>query len=257
MMIVSFSPSTHLVRPMYVPSPHIKTVLYCACNFAHLAQVCWRLFVFLCMYKWKLKSVATAGMILLPLSMHFCLENISGMRNEFVTFCFLFFVQAVRIRQPFLPPAPREIPKGSCIVYVVLHTSAMLTLVCSFVHVQMETQICGNSWYYPPPLTHALLSFACFTLRSGTRVWTCSLISGLLCIFSLLKNNISLRRRPWWSSPSRHPRILSDLCTYPSPHIKTVLYCACNFAHLAHFVHFAQVWEMVSWLHLFRFLCRG
>ena len=45
--------------------------------------------------------------------------------------------------------------------------SAMLTLVCFFVHVQMETQICGNSWYYPPPLTHALLSFACFTLRSG------------------------------------------------------------------------------------------
>ena len=40
MMIVSFSPSTHLVRAMYVPSPHIKTVLYCACNFAHLAQVC-------------------------------------------------------------------------------------------------------------------------------------------------------------------------------------------------------------------------
>ena len=34
----------------------------------------------------------------------------------------------------------------------------MLTLVCFFVHVQMETQICGNSWYYPPPLTHALLS---------------------------------------------------------------------------------------------------
>ena len=44
----------------------------------------------------------------------------------------------------------------------------MLTLVCSFVHVQMETQICGNSGYDPPPLTHALLSFACFTLRSGT-----------------------------------------------------------------------------------------
>ena len=82
----------------------------------------------------------------------------SGMRNEFVTFCFLFFVQAVRIRQPFLPPAPREIPKGSCIVYVVLHTSGMLTLVCFFVHVQMETQICGNSGYDPPPLTHALLS---------------------------------------------------------------------------------------------------
>ena len=34
----------------------------------------------------------------------------------------------------------------------------MLTLVCFFVHVQMETQICGNSWYDPPPLTHALLS---------------------------------------------------------------------------------------------------
>ena len=34
----------------------------------------------------------------------------------------------------------------------------MLTLVCFFVHVQMETQICGNSWYAPPPLTHALLS---------------------------------------------------------------------------------------------------
>ena len=52
-------------------------------------------------------------------------SHISGMRNEFVTFCFLFFVQAVRIRQPFLPPAPREIPKGSCIVYVVVHTSGM------------------------------------------------------------------------------------------------------------------------------------
>ena len=37
------------------------------------------------------------------------------------------------------------------------HISGMLTLVCFFVHVQMETQICGNSWYYPPPLTHALL----------------------------------------------------------------------------------------------------
>ena len=49
------------------------------------------------------------------------------------------------------------------------HISGMLTLVCFFVHVQMETQICGNSWYYPPPLTHALLSFACFTLRSGMR----------------------------------------------------------------------------------------
>ena len=34
----------------------------------------------------------------------------------------------------------------------------MLTLVCFFVHVQMETQICGNSRYDPPPLTHALLS---------------------------------------------------------------------------------------------------
>ena len=54
---------------------------------------------------------------------------------------------------------------------VLLRTSAMLTLVCSFVHVQMETQICGNSGYDPPPLTHALLSFACFTLRSGTCVW--------------------------------------------------------------------------------------
>ena len=38
------------------------------------------------------------------------------------------------------------------------HISGMLTLVCVFVHVQMETQICGNSWYDPPPLTHALLS---------------------------------------------------------------------------------------------------
>ena len=34
----------------------------------------------------------------------------------------------------------------------------MLTLVCFFVHVQMETQICGNSGYNPSPLTHALLS---------------------------------------------------------------------------------------------------
>ena len=32
----------------------------------------------------------------------------------------------------------------------------MLTLVCVFVHVQMDTEICGNSRYAPPPLTHAL-----------------------------------------------------------------------------------------------------
>jgi len=32
--------------------------------------------------------------------------------------------------------------------------SAMLTLVCVFVHVQMDNQICGNSGYAPPPHTH-------------------------------------------------------------------------------------------------------
>ena len=42
-------------------------------------------------------------------------------------------------------------------------------------------------------------------------------------------------------SPSTHLVDLSVWGTYPSPHIKTVLYCACNFAHRAHFVHFAQV----------------
>jgi len=87
------------------------------------------------------------------------------------------------------------------------HISGMLTRVCVFVHVQMETQICGNSWYYPPPLTHALLSFACFTLRSGTRVWTCSLISGLLCIFSLLKKQHITSAAPMMIvsfSPSTH-----------------------------------------------------
>ena len=55
----------------------------------------------------------------------------------------------------------------------VLRTSGMLTLVCFFVHVQMETQICGNSRYAPPPLPHALLSFACFTLRSDMLTLTC------------------------------------------------------------------------------------
>lgn len=27
----------------------------------------------------------------------------------------------------------------------------MLTLVCAFVHVRIDNQICGNSWYAPPP----------------------------------------------------------------------------------------------------------
>ena len=113
----------------------------------------------------------------------------------------------------------------------------MLTLVCVFVHVQMETQIYGNSRYDPPPLTHALLPAP----RSGTRVWTCSLISGLLCIFSLLKKQHITSAAPMMIvsfSPSTH---LVRAMYVPSPHIKTVLYCACNFAHLAHFVHFAQV----------------
>ena len=85
----------------------------------------------------------------------------------------------------------------------VLRTSAMLTLVCFFVHVQMETQICGNSGYDPPPLTHALLPAP----RSGTRVWTCSLISGLLCIFSLLKKQHITSAAPMMIvsfSPSTH-----------------------------------------------------
>ena len=78
----------------------------------------------------KPSSITATDLPSLVLVMHLRVSHhISGMRNEFVTFCFLFFVQAVRIRQPFLPPAPREIPKGSCIVYVVVHTSGTLMLV--------------------------------------------------------------------------------------------------------------------------------
>ena len=71
--------------------------------------------------RWR-QVLLRESLLLMCDAVHF---HLSGMRNEFVTFCFLFFVQSVRIRQPFLPPAPREIPKGSCIVYMVLHTSGM------------------------------------------------------------------------------------------------------------------------------------
>ena len=87
------------------------------------------------------------------------------MRNEFVTFCFLFFVQAVRIRQPFLPPAPREIPKGSCIVYVVVHTSGMgnglLTSFFSF-FVQGVRLASPSSLLPAEPFSKGLVLYVCF-----------------------------------------------------------------------------------------------
>ena len=89
-----------------------------------------------------------------------------------------------------------------------------------------------------PPACRTILKGSCIVCvfcapRSGTRVWTCSLISGLLCIFSLLKKQHITSAAPMMIvsfSPSTH---LVRAMYVPSPHIKTVLYCACNFAHLA------------------------
>ena len=102
------------------------------------------------MYKWKLKSAATAGMILLPLPMHFCLENISGMLTLVCVFVHVQMDTEICDNSWYAPPP---------LTHALLPAprSGMLTLVCVFVHVQMETQICGNSGYDPPPLTHALL----------------------------------------------------------------------------------------------------
>ena len=57
------------------------------------------------------------------------------------------------------------------------------------------------------------------THLSGTRVWTCSLISGLLCIFSLLKKQHITSAAPMMIvsfSPSTH---LVRPMYVPSPHI--------------------------------------
>ena len=112
-----------------------------------------------------------------------CFTLRSGMGNGLLTSFFSFFVQAVRLASPssLLPAEPFS--KGFVLYVCFAHPSAMLTLVCFFVHVQMETQICGNSGYYPPPLTHALLSFACFTLRSALHVsYTGTNSSLLVCV---------------------------------------------------------------------------
>ena len=120
------------------------------------------------MYKWKLKSAATAGTPLLLLPMNFR-KHMSGEYLRYgkwaLDFIFFVFCAGGKTRQPFLPPACRTILKGSCIV-------------CVF---------CAP--------------------RSGTRVWTCSLISGLLCIFSLLKKQHITSAAPMMIvsfSPSTH-----------------------------------------------------
>ena len=85
-------------------------------------------------------------------------------------FIFFVFCAGGKTRQPFLPPACRTILKGSCIVCVFCAPrSGMLTLVCVFVHVQMETQICGNSWYAPPP------SYPCTFVWRISQVCLCQL----------------------------------------------------------------------------------
>ena len=75
-----------------------------------------------------------------------------------------------------------------------------------------------------PPACRTILKGSCIVCvfcapRSGTRVWTCSLISGLLCIFSLLKKQHITSAAPMMIvsfSPSTHPtRILSVFGTYP------------------------------------------
>ena len=157
-----------------------------------------------------------------------------------------FFVQSVRIRQPFLPPAPREIPKGSCIVYVVVHTSGMLTLVCFFGHV--------DEWALDDFSAHLNGMFVCSSTAHFTSPsWT----AGMYKLKSVIHIVIVISQRCW--------RLFVFLCMYKWK-LKSAATAGIILLPLPmHFclenMHFcqrrAQVWEMVSWLHFFRFLCRG
>ena len=162
-------------------------------------------------------------MILLPLPMHYCLENISALHSSTILMHFgvnvwMFYERLLdgRIDGNFY-----TLPR-SCL-YLLLSSLSDGKWVLDFIFFVF---CAGGKTRQPflPPACRTILKGSCIVCvfcapRSGTRVWTCSLISGLLCIFSLLKKQHITSAAPMMIvsfSPSTHPtRILSVYGTYP------------------------------------------
>ena len=97
----------------------------------------------------------------------------------------------------------RVCPHPLSLVVIRMFHSGMLTLVCVFVHVQMETQICGNSGYDPPPLTVQIE--VCYKHRNSH----ISAMLTLVCFFVHVQMETQICGNSWYYPPPLTHALLS------------------------------------------------
>jgi hypothetical protein len=98
---------------------------------------------------------AEFALIPCPLLSFACFTPRSAMRS-FLTLCskkltsfYCVWVDFALGMDPRFPGCERNSKKS--FIQSLVQRSGMLTLVCVFVHVRMDNQICANSGYAPPP----------------------------------------------------------------------------------------------------------